>query len=78
VVERSGTFGRARARIHGGESGRRNAWEEFVAGCAWGQGDIEEEAEVWEGGGEFAESVECIVQEERTGCAAVAQIFEVG
>jgi hypothetical protein len=49
-----------------------------VAGCAWGQGDIEEKAEVWEGGGESAESVECIVQEERTGCAAVAQIFEVG
>jgi hypothetical protein len=65
-------------RGYGGPSGRRDAWEELVAGCAWGQGDIEEEAEVWEGGGESAESVECIVQEERTGCAAVAQIFEVG
>jgi hypothetical protein len=48
-----------------------------VDGCAGGQGDIEKETEVREGGGELAESVECVVQEEGVGRATVAQVFEV-
>jgi hypothetical protein len=48
-----------------------------VDGCAGGQGDIEKETEVREGGGELAESVVCVVQEEGVGRATVAQVFEV-
>jgi hypothetical protein len=48
-----------------------------VDGCAGGQGHFKKEPEVREGGGELAESVECVVQEEGVGRATVAQVFEV-
>jgi hypothetical protein len=48
-----------------------------VDGCAGRQGHFKKETEVREGGGELAESVECVVQEEGVGCATVAQVFEV-